>query len=81
MIAAFELKIATWNVEPFSNLQTEEANNIIAEYGKSVGIRTLDALHLAAFNLLKQDDWVFVVADKQLNNVATTAGVNTAFVQ
>ena len=80
VITAFESKAATWNVEPFSILQTEEASHIIAEYGKITGIRTLDALHLAAFNLLRQDDWTFVAADKQLNNVAVTIGVNTIFI-
>jgi predicted nucleic acid-binding protein len=34
VITAFESKAATGNVEPFSNLQTEEAGHIIAEYGK-----------------------------------------------
>jgi predicted nucleic acid-binding protein len=81
VITAFESKMNVWHIEPFSALQTEEANRIITEYGKTIGIRTLDALHLAAFHLLRQEDWVFAVADKQLNNVATIAGVNTMFIQ
>jgi predicted nucleic acid-binding protein len=56
VMTAFESKAIVWNIEPFSTLQTEEANRIISTYGKTIGIRTLDALHLAAFNLLKQDD-------------------------
>jgi predicted nucleic acid-binding protein len=81
VIAAFEGKMNVWNIEPFSALQTEEANRIIREHGKTIGIRTLDALHLAAFHLLKQEDWIIALADKQLNNVAAIAGVNTLFIQ
>ena len=78
---AFEIKVTGWNIEPVSTLQTEEASKIIKEYGKSAGIRTLDALHLAAYNLLRQDDWTFVLADKQLNNVVREAGINCMFIQ
>jgi predicted nucleic acid-binding protein len=81
VMTAFESKAAVWSIEPFSTLQTEEANRIISTYGKTISIRTLDALHLAAFNLLKQDNWIFVVADKQLSNVATAAGIKTLFIQ
>ncbi len=80
-IKAFESKSAAWNIEPFSTLQTEEANRIIKEYGKTVGIRTLDALHLAAYNLLRQDDWIFIVADRQLNNIVMEAGTKSLFIQ
>ena len=81
VMMAFDSKAALWNIEPFSTLQTAEANRIIREYGKSIGIRTLDALHLAAFYLIKQEDWVFVVADRQLYHVADMAGVETIFIQ
>jgi predicted nucleic acid-binding protein len=78
---AFENKSVAWNIEPFSSLQTAEANRIIDKYGKSFGIRTLDALHLAAFLVLRQEDWTFVVSDRQLYQVALAAGVNIVFIQ
>jgi hypothetical protein len=56
-------------------LQTEEAQKIIMDFGRTIGIRTLDALHL-----LRQEDWVFVVADRLLNNVAISTGVTTIFI-
>lgn len=73
--AAFQSKISRWNIEPFSTLQTEEAQKIIMDFGRTIGIRTLDALHL-----LRQEDWVFVVADRLLNNVTISTGVTTIFI-
>ena len=47
------------------------------QFGKNFGLRTLDALQLAAYSLISQDEWVFVVADKNLHTIANNIGYNT----
>jgi hypothetical protein len=37
----------------------------------------LDALHLGAFSLISEKDWIFVAADKNLCKVAKIMGFNT----
>ncbi|MGI6492659.1 MAG: hypothetical protein ACOX0T_09680 [Pelotomaculum sp.] len=46
-------------------------------HGKIHGLRTLDALHLATFILIKEDDWVFIASDNNLISVAKAIGANT----
>ena len=40
-----------------------EAKLIIYKYGKDVGLRTLDALHVAGWAMFAEDDWIFVSSD------------------
>ena len=42
----------------------EEAKILIKQFGKQYGLRTLDALHVAGWNLMAEDDWQFVSSDK-----------------
>ena len=51
-----------------------EAEKLLKKYGIHHGLRTLDALHLATFNLISEDEWIFVSADKQLNEVVKDMG-------
>jgi hypothetical protein len=46
----------------------------LKKYAKSKGLRTLDALHLGAFRLLADNDWIFVSADEVLCNTAELEG-------
>ncbi|OGV63495.1 MAG: hypothetical protein A3K19_31590 [Lentisphaerae bacterium RIFOXYB12_FULL_65_16] len=62
-VGGFEEELAGFEVEPFSRVFLREAERLIQEYGKEHGLRSLDAIHLAAFSLLAENDWVFVTAD------------------
>ena len=46
----------------------------MARYGKTTGLKTLDALHLGAYSHLQDKGWVFVCADKSLVAAARHIG-------
>jgi len=52
----------------------DEAESLLKKFGKTTGLRTLDALHLAAYLLIAEEDWAFVSADQNLCSTATSAG-------
>jgi len=76
-IKAFYEEYQSLNVEPLSDMLTNEAERLLQAYGKKQGLRTLDALHLAAFLLLADEDWTFVACDKVLCKVAELEGYKT----
>lgn len=41
-----------------------EASLLISNFGKKFGLRTLDALHIACWNLHSEDNWLFVTSDE-----------------
>lgn len=53
-----------------------EAEQLMTEYAKFYGLRSLDALHLAAFRILQSNNWCFVCADKKLCNIAKLCKFN-----
>jgi len=65
------------NVEPLSGSLSDEAERLLKTYGKKQGLRTLDALHLGAFILLADENWVLVACDKVLCKVAELEGYKT----
>jgi len=69
--------VYTFNVETMSCTIVTEAENLLKIYGKTYGLRTLDALHLAAFSLISESDWTFVTADIQQNEVAKEMNITT----
>jgi len=73
-ISGFETEYSTFNVEPLNQIVASEAEALLKKYGKSEGLRTLDALHLGAFRLLAEEDWIFVSADEVLGNVVQIEG-------
>jgi len=68
-IGGFEEEYNGFNVAPLSQLVALEAESLLKKYGKIEGLRTLDALHFAAFRLLAESDWYFVAADVLCNTV------------
>jgi len=70
-MAGFEERIADFNVEPLTSAVMAEAHQIIR---RSLPLRTLDALHLAAYSLISEGTWRFVVADLQLAASARAMG-------
>lgn len=63
-----------WHVEQFTEVIVEEAESLMKNYGFDKGLRSLDALHLAAFTLNAESEWRFVCSDVRLCSVAETLG-------
>ncbi len=73
-ISGFEEQLSTFNVEPLGHAVIKEAESLVIQHGKSEGLRTLDALHPGTFNLIAEEDWVFVAADENLCKVVHQMG-------
>lgn len=69
-IAGFDEQCGSYHVEPLSPAFVQEAERLLREYGKKHGLRTLDALHIAAYSLLAEPDWRLVTADAGQMQVA-----------
>jgi len=65
-IEGFEAEYDTFNIEPLSQAVAVEAEYLLKKYGKTKGLRTLDALHFAAFRLIAEEGWYFVATDEVL---------------
>lgn len=76
-ISSFEEQIDSFNVEPLGNATIKEAKSLLKKYGKVHGLRTLDAFHLGAFNLVCEEDWYFVTSDSNLYQVLEEIGFKT----
>jgi len=70
----FTEQLLSFNVETIGPGVLKEAENLLDEYGMDFGLRTLDALHLGAFQLVSENDWIFITSDKNLAKVAKAAG-------
>lgn len=71
----FEDEWSLFKTEPLGQGVFEEAEQLIKQHSKTVGLRSLDALHLATFRLISQKDWKFVAADKVLSKTARSLEV------
>ncbi|MCF8025502.1 MAG: type II toxin-antitoxin system VapC family toxin [Desulfobacteraceae bacterium] len=71
----FEEQMQNFNIESMGSVVLREAEHLMKEYGTRDALRSLDALHLAAFRLLSNGDWNFVCADEKLCNVAKKCGM------
>jgi predicted nucleic acid-binding protein len=65
-IDGFETEYNIFNIEPLSQAVAIEAEYLLKKYGKTEGLRTLDALHFAAFRLIAEEGWYFVATDEVL---------------
>ncbi len=74
-IKGFEIQIKDFNIEPLGSTVISEAENLIKRFGCDHGLRTLDAVHLATFNLISDVDWYFVSTDNTLYDVVIAAGL------
>lgn len=65
-VAASGIKeqLNTFIIFPLEKSIIEESINLIKEYGKVYGLRTLDALHISSWILCSNKDWFFVSADE-----------------
>ena len=65
-----------FSVQPINRKVVDEAENLLNIYGSNFGLRSLDALHIAGFQLVAQEHWYFVAADKTLCKVIEDIGLN-----
>jgi uncharacterized protein len=70
----FFSQLNDFHVEPLNQAVLREAEDLIRAHGASNGLRTLDALHLAAFSLIAERDWRFVTVDSNQAQVANAIG-------
>lgn len=73
-IDGFNDAINEFHIEKTGTPIIVEAENLVKQYGKEDGLRTLDALHLASFSLLANTDWVFMASDYKLCSVVKKMG-------
>jgi predicted nucleic acid-binding protein len=62
-ISAFENQTKKLQVLDIDAFTFEESRHCVKEYGKAFGLRTLDALQIAAFKIIAEKNWTFVAAD------------------
>lgn len=60
--------------EPLGHGIIKEAEALLEIHGPKFGLRTLDALHLGTFQLIAEQNWHFVTADKKLAEIAVNTG-------
>ncbi len=76
-ISGFNEEMVSFNVEPLRQAIIKEAESLLNRYGKTQGLRTLDALHLGTFSLIAEEEWSFVAADENLCAMAQFIGFKT----
>jgi len=75
VIDSFDEQLQAFYVEPLESSTIQSAEELIKEYGKIHGLRSLDAIHLGAYKLIADKDWIFVCADSKLCDVAKQCGL------
>jgi len=73
----FQNELTRFQIEPVSGTTMRQAQELLETYGQSKALRTLDALHLAAFVLIAEEDWCFVTADTVLLDTVKAMGYKT----
>ena len=76
VIDSFNEQLIEFNQELLGTAVLYEAEQLMNEYAKEYGLRSLDALHLAACRILQSEDWYFVCADNRLCNIAKLCKIN-----
>ena len=70
----FQERWLSFDIQPLNRKVIDEAVDLLQLYGSTYGLRTLDALHAAAFALVAEKDWRFVAADYNLCRVISDLG-------
>lgn len=70
ILDAFDEQLMEFNQESLGPAVVFEAEQLMNDYGKIQGLRSLDALQLGACKMLNTTDWRFVCSDKRLCDIA-----------
>jgi len=76
-LEAFREDLQRYKLVPLTYLVLKKAEMILLDLAPTPGLRTVDALHLAAFILSSSSDSLFVAGDKILLQAAEAIGANT----
>ena len=74
LLELLDQQLLVFRVLPLGHAVLREAELLMTAYGPQDGLRTLDALHLAAFNLLGDTSCTFVCADDRLLDIVRKMG-------
>jgi predicted nucleic acid-binding protein len=77
---AIEKQMAYFNTIPMGSDIMKEAQELVKKFGKTYGLRTLDAMHVAGWRIIAEPDWIFVSSDKNQLNVITQLNYKTIVV-
>ncbi|MBE9048514.1 hypothetical protein IQ255_29735 [Pleurocapsales cyanobacterium LEGE 10410] len=58
-----------------------EAELLISTYGKTIGLRSLDALHIACWKLNEEKNWIFVTSDSIQDKVIQRLKGESLFIE
>jgi predicted nucleic acid-binding protein len=64
LIGNIEKQIQMYRILLLDTLIVEKAKTLVTQYGSKIGLRTLDALHVATFLAEDMPELIFVSADK-----------------
>lgn len=64
----------SFSIQPLNRKVIDEAEQLLENYGSRYGLRSLDALHAAAFILVAERNWYFAASDKNLCAVVSDLG-------
>ncbi len=67
---ALEQQFDFFTVIPMASDVVRESDILMRTYGLNFGLRALDALHIAGFNIVADKDWTFISADKNQLSIA-----------
>ena len=76
VIDSFNEQLLEFNQQLLGTAVLYEAEQLMNEYAKEHGLRSLDALHLAACRILQSKNWCFVCVDNRLCNIAKLCKIN-----
>jgi len=69
-----EGQLEEFSTIPLETAVLEKSKELIKNYGKNYGLRTLDALHIATWFLIAENNWKFVTSDKNQIEVIKKSG-------
>ncbi len=66
---AIDEQFEWFKVLPISPEIVTSARELLLQFGKNFGLRTLDAMHIAGWRLFSEKHWVFITSDKNQHKV------------
>jgi uncharacterized protein with PIN domain len=76
LIDLYDDQVDEFFVEHVGPAVLEEAEEMMKQYGKDQGLRTLDAIQIGTCDLLYEEGWQFICADNIACKVAELNGVS-----
>jgi predicted nucleic acid-binding protein len=71
--AELDVGLSHFTTEPLTHGIINEAKRMILQWGEKYPIRSLDAIHLATFGYIAEDEWLFVSCDLHMCEIIKAA--------